>query len=435
VLRLGLPFVRTAVSGDWFDWPSLPDLFPVSFPGVQTSRDGFLVDIDLDRLRARIEEYFDARLSHEEIAQRYPVAMRSTARFDARAVRDVLLDRGGPDEGGFIRFAYRPFDTRWLYWEKDTKLLDEKRADYRPHVFEGNLWLSVAQHLRKGELEPQTCFTQDVGARHMIERGANWFPAWLREDGRLKANLKQAKYAGEKTIQHYLDRIGARVEVLFHHVLATLHDPAYRAANAGALRMEWPRIPLPDWPDGEAQGAAEELARSAEQGRRLAALLDSGAPVSGVTQVPLKSEIGAIAVPATAGGRNMTNENLAVTAGWGYFGQGHAVMPGQGHAVERDYSPDERAEMGEKILALGKSTFDIHLNGEAFWRNIPAAVWNYRQGGYQVLKKWLSYREHAVLGRPLRDDEIQHFMNTSRRIAAILLLTRAAYENLGPVDS
>ena len=35
VLQLGLPFVQTAVSEDWFDWPSLPDLFPVSFPGVQ----------------------------------------------------------------------------------------------------------------------------------------------------------------------------------------------------------------------------------------------------------------------------------------------------------------------------------------------------------------------------------------------------------------
>ncbi len=435
VLRLGLPFVRTAVNGDWFDWPSLPDLLPVSFPGVQTSRDGFLIDTDLDCLRARIEEYFDARLSHEEIARRYPVAMKSTARFDARAVRDVLLDRGGPEEGGFIRFAYRPFDTRWLYWEKDTKLLDEKRVDYRPHVLEGNLWLSVAQHLRKGELEPQTCFTQDVGARHMIERGANWFPAWLREDGRLKANLKQAKYAGEKTIQHYLDHVGASVEDLFHHVLATLHDPAYRAANAGALRMEWPRIPLPDWPDGEAQGAAEELARSAEQGRRLATLLDSGAPVSGVTRAPLKSEIGAIAVPATASGRNMTNENLSVTAGWGYFGRGDAVMPGQGRAVERDFLPDERAEMGETIPALGEKTFNIHLNGEAFWCNVPAVVWNYRLGGYQVLKKWLSYREHAVLGRPLLDEEIQHFMDTARRIAAILLLTRADGGQLGPFNS
>ena len=155
--------MRTAVSVDWFDWPTLPELFPTSFPGVKTSRDGFLVDTDLDRLKARISDYFDATLSHDEIARRYPAAMKSTARFDARALRGALLKRGGPDEGDFIRFAYRPFDTRWLYWEKDTKLLDEKRADYRPHVFEGNLWLSAAQHLRKGAEEPQTCFTEHMG--------------------------------------------------------------------------------------------------------------------------------------------------------------------------------------------------------------------------------------------------------------------------------
>ena len=95
------------MSADWFDWPSLPDLFPVSFPGVKTSRDEFLVDVDLDQLRARVGGYFDAGLSHEEIARRYPAAMKSTARFDARAVRDALLKRGGPDEAGFIRFAYR----------------------------------------------------------------------------------------------------------------------------------------------------------------------------------------------------------------------------------------------------------------------------------------------------------------------------------------
>ena len=138
VLPLGLPFAGTAVSDAWFDWPALPDLFPVSFPGVKTSRDGFLVDVDLDRLKARIADYFDPALSHEDIARRYPGAMKTTARFDAKAVRDALLKRGGPDEAGFVRFAYRPFDNRWLYWEAETKLLDEKRADYRPHVFEGN---------------------------------------------------------------------------------------------------------------------------------------------------------------------------------------------------------------------------------------------------------------------------------------------------------
>ena len=66
--------------------------------------------------------------------------MKTTARFDARELRNTLLKRDGPDEVSFIRFVYRAFDTRWLYWEKDTKLLEEKRTDYRPHKFDGNFW-------------------------------------------------------------------------------------------------------------------------------------------------------------------------------------------------------------------------------------------------------------------------------------------------------
>ena len=122
----------------------MPDLLPVSFPGVKTSRDGFLVDVDLARLKQRVADYFNKSLSHEEIARQYPSVMKTTARFDARAVRETLLARGGPDETWFMRFAYRPFDHRWLYWEAETKLLDEKRAEYRPQVFAGNLWLSAA---------------------------------------------------------------------------------------------------------------------------------------------------------------------------------------------------------------------------------------------------------------------------------------------------
>ena len=116
-LSLGLPFAELTVSDGWQDWPALPDLFPTSFPGVKTSRDGFLIDVDLDRLRQRVADYFNPALSHDEIARRYPVVMKSTARFDARAIRDALLKRGGPVESGFVRYAYRPFDTRWLYWE------------------------------------------------------------------------------------------------------------------------------------------------------------------------------------------------------------------------------------------------------------------------------------------------------------------------------
>ena len=103
MLPLGLPFATMAVSQDWFDWPALPDLFPQKSHGVLTNRDSFLVDVDLDRLRTRIGDYFNPELSHAEIARRCPAAMRNlsgAAASDARAVREALLSRGRQDQAG-----------------------------------------------------------------------------------------------------------------------------------------------------------------------------------------------------------------------------------------------------------------------------------------------------------------------------------------------
>ena len=421
VLQLGLPFAQTAVSKDWFDWPALPDLFPVSFPGVKTSRNGFLIDIDLDPLKARIADYFNADLRHEEITRRHPAIMKESAQFDPEAVRDELLARGGPNQAGFMRHTYRPFDNRWLYWEADSKLLDRPRPQYKPHIFAGNLWLSAAQHLRRDANEPQACFTKIMGSGHLIERGASMFPAYLREEGDL-GNGGQAGHRPNLSpaAQRYLKNLSATVEDLFYHILATLHDPTYRQANAGALKMEWPRIPLPGWPNGEADGAAETLAASAARGRELARLLDPDAPAPGVTQGTLHPAIAALAVPATTDGRNMTGDDFALTAGWGHYGTGDAVMPGQGRIVEREYTEDERAALGEAIPALGEKTLDVYLNDHAYWRNVPAAIWDYKLGGYQVLKKWLSYRESDVLGRVLTPEEVLYFAEMTRRVGGIL---------------
>ena len=420
ILPLGLPFVRTAVSEDWFDWPALPDLFPVSFPGVKTSRDGFLVDVDLARLRARVADYFDARVSHEEIARRYPGAMKTTARFDARAVRDALLARGGPNDGGFIRYAYRPFDTRWLYWEADGSLLDRPRPDYRPHVFEGNLWL-VLQNKARPDLSSPLVISH-IGDLNQMNSGVYCVPVRRKDDGIEIGGIgTQRRPNISNAAQSYLERLGADLMDLFHHVIAVLHDPSYREANADALRAEGPRIPLPGWPDGEAVGAAAVLAESAARGRELAALLDPDMPVPGVTLGALRPAIAAIAVPTATDGRNMIGEDFAVTAGWGHYGAGDVVMPGQGRMVERAYTPDERLAMGDALPALGETTVDIYLNARTCWRNVPAGVWTYKLGGYQILKKWLSYREREILGRGLTPEDIQHFTDTARRIGAIVV--------------
>ena len=420
VLPLGLPLVRTAVSEEWFDWPALPELFPQFFAGVVTGRDSFLIDTDIDRLRERISDYFDVDLSHEEIAQRYPRVMETTAQFNARSVRDVLLKRGGPVEAGFVRHAYRPFDNRWLYWEADSGLLDRSRADYKPQVFEDNLWL-VAQKKSSQEWEP-TPVISHLSNKKLLDFAASCFPTWLQGDG-LSSGSTDGRPNLSVAAQRYLDRLDLRVEDLFHHVLAVLHDPTYREANDDALRIGWPRIPLPGWPDGDASKAAETLARSSACGRELAALLDPDTPVPGVTTGTLRSDIATIAVPATVDGRNMDGDDCALTAGWGHYGTGDAVMPGQGRIVERAYIPDEHAALGDATGILGQTTFDIYLNGNAYWRNVPAVVWRYKLGGYQVLKKWLSYRERAVLGRALLPEEVWYFAEVARRIAAIVSIT------------
>ena len=325
------------------------------------------------------------------------------------------------DHAPTVEIAYRPFDNRWLYWEPDGGLVDRPRPKYRPHLFEGNLWLSAAQHLRKGAAEPQAWATEHLGSLHLIERGALMFPAWFAESGAGDGNDSSCRANLSGMAQRYLDDLGKNVEDLFHHVLSVLHDPSYREANAGALRMEWPRIPLPGWPDGRVDGAKEELEASADLGRELARLLDPESSVPSVTEGELRPEIAVIGIPSTTDGRNMAGEDFSVTAGWGHSGSGGAVMPGQGRIVERGYTPDECAALGAAQPVLDESTLDIYLNARTFWRNVPAAVWNYKLGGYQVLKKWLSYRERAIVGRPLRLSEIEHFTDTARRIAVILL--------------
>ena len=115
-------------------------------------------------------------------------------------------------------------------------------------------------------------------------------------------------------------------------------------------------------------------------------------------------------------------------------------MPGKGKVVERDYNADEREAIGQGAEALGLSvgegyarlgerTCDVYLNDIAYWRNVPKGVWEYIIGGYQVIKKWLSYREDEVLGRPLTVKEAREVTEMARRLAAILLLQPALDEN------
>ena len=165
------------------------------------------------------------------------------------------------------------------------------------------------------------------------------------------------------------------------------------------------------------------LVASAELGRQIAALLDPETPVVGVTAGKVRLELRSLGIVTKVGGGQISGDDFAVIARWGSAGKGGAVMPGKGKTLTRAFTPEESAALGETgVTLLGPDTLDVFLNDSACWRNVPRRVWEYTLGGYQVLKKWLSYREQALLGRPLTVDEVGYLTQVIRRIAALILL-------------
>ena len=161
-----------------------------------------------------------------------------------------------------------------------------------------------------------------------------------------------------------------------------------------------------------------------------------------MTAGALRPELKPLAMISKVGGGALNPDagDLALTVGWGHGGKDGITMPGKGKVITRDYTPEELAAIREGAPALGltpeqalehlgESTYDIYLNEVAYWQNIPEKVWNYYIGGYQVIKKWLSYREKTLLGRPLTPDEVREVTHMARRLAAIVLMEPALNAN------
>ena len=223
--------------------------------------------------------------------------MKATARFDARGVRDTLLGQGaGRMRAGFVRYAYRPFDIRWLYWEKDTKLLDEKRADYKPHVFEGNVWIEAREREAKEDFSRGTCSASTLQTILATDFRVS-FPCLVEGRRYLEAMataLRRPNLSGSRRSATSIS-LGLGVEDLFHHVLNTiLHDPALpRGQRRSAQDGAGPASPFPAGPTvTPKEEQTDALARiSRAQGRELAHAARSRiSPVPGVTEAPLRPE-------------------------------------------------------------------------------------------------------------------------------------------------
>ncbi|MBI3665336.1 MAG: N-6 DNA methylase [Acidobacteria bacterium] len=443
-------FRPSVVAAEYQKWPRVVDLCAIPpSNGLMEKRGGALIDIDREKLEKRMRAYFDPKFDWGEYRALGHGLTEPQARFDPKAARKKAISAEKFSPARLVRYAVRPFDVRWCYYTAVRPIWNEPRPSLWGQCWEGNQFFMTRP---TGVASPEgvpVFFTCLLGDNDFLRGHAYYFPLQLKNQARLEkqqvatlfdvlgeqpeldtpiANLSKTarKYLGKLKLKG-LDANPQTAGLIWMHALAMGYSPAYLRENAGGIRQDWPRVPLPN--------SAQALLASARLGRELAALLDSEAVVPGVTSGTLRAELRVVAAISRTDGGALSPEagDLAVTAGWGHSGKGEATMPGKGKIIARDYTPDEveAIERGtqlqgltanEALARLGQSTNDIYLNDVAYWKNVPANVWEYTIGGYQVIKKWLSYREASLLGRSLTKDEVRDVTNMARRIATLLLL-------------
>ena len=419
-------FRPMTISATYQGWPSVLDLCaepPTN--GLMEKRGGGLIDIDREALEKRMRAYFDPAVTWAELEALNGGLTRNAARFDARKTRDKLLaiERFNPER--LRRYAVRAFDSRWCYYLPVRPLWNEPRPRYWEQCWEGNAFF-MTRFRSSAAPEGVPCYwVTGLSDDHFLMPDNACFPVWLRRlPHPCKKNGANGVLAGmddepvftanlSPFARAYLqrlrlpdpDRDAETAALLWRHALAIGFSSTYLRENADGIRQDWPRIPLPD--------GREALLASAELGREIVALLDADRPVMGVTAGKIKPEWRTLGVISRVGGGALDPDagELAVTAGWGYAGRGSVTMPGKGRIEPRPLAE-----------SATEPAYDLYLNDIAYWANVPQPVWEYSIGGYQVIKKWLSYREKTVLGRDLRSEEALFVTDLIRRLAALVAL-------------
>lgn len=430
-------------------WPSLIELAgDEPALGLVENRGDALVDHDRDALSARIAHYADPALDMTALTHGAERLAYNWARFDPAATRTRVLQNGTPDLEKIRRYQVRPFDARWAYVDSTPRLWNEPRTEY-VGIVDGTTEFLIARRRAPRFLDGcpfiRSSYLVD---QHALHKDAYAIPYVLPpaaantvedDDGYQLFAVEPASVATEtwrpnlsEMACSYLDGLEVRdyrqwmpsAKLIWHHVMAVGYSPLYVDENNDAIRSNWPRIPLPN--------NAADLSASAELGERVGDLLDLGTPLIG-TSAPLggRGDMIARIVRVDGGQLSPTSGDLDISVGWATLqirtqtsgAVSRVVMPGSGRFEIRSRMHTEANGFSDDELdLLGPDVIDVYLNNEVCWAAVPEAVWDFKIGGFQVLRKWLSYRERVILGRSATVEEVREFSGICRRLTELVLL-------------
>jgi predicted helicase len=350
---------------------SLNNIFKYNSVGIVTSRDKLVIDENQNILKRKLNLFFNNDLDYcKNILQ-----VKENNSFN---VSDVKA-RSNFDEKFIKKISYRPFDERYIYFDKEN-FIERGRGNLQANFKNKNS--SIVFRRQQPESNDLYIFTSksviaDGYIRSDNKGGESIAPLYLYPVNNGQQTIEETTERTPNLDQGIVKEIAKTLGLTFtnekepfdsaqgdnntfapidilNYIYAALHSPTYREKYKEFLKIDFPRVPYPKNKD-----TFWQLVKLGGEIRQIH-LLESPKVEDYITTYPKD-------------GDNTITTKVA-KKDWELF--------------------DEEKQLGR-----------IWINEEQYFDNIPLTAWEFYIGGYQPAQKWLKDRKE----RTLEFDDILHY--------------------------
>lgn len=214
------------------------ELFIKSSAGVVTGADKSLIALTAEELQRSIEETINGD-SSSKVAER----LRSKP----------------PEYSNIARVDYRPFDTRYIYYERS--VVERSRWEVAQHILaKPNVSLMVCRQQKTDGFYHALVHSHIAESSYVSNKTSeigSSYPLYLfHEDGSRSYNFKPA------IVKRLMSKLPNNTDLdqVFDYVYGVLYDPTYRLKYESFLKQGYPKIPIP---------TAEEFNKLSKLGTKL----------------------------------------------------------------------------------------------------------------------------------------------------------------------
>jgi hypothetical protein len=334
----------------------LTNIFTENSVGVVSGCDGLLVDVNKQNLKRKLDI-----LVNPELKQ---ITLESTTGEHKRKISENTKNKlnllKNVDETKLTPYAYRPFDNRYIYFDKT--IAQRLRTPLSESLIQDNIAINVTRQLLSLPFR-HAIITTNVSDKCFVSLNSReatyFFPLRLYENDRKgekqqsliddnqnnngkTSNIKQGLI---KILSSSYKQIISPEDV-FYYIYAVLYSNIYRKKYEEFLKIDFPKIPF--------TSKYDLFKEVSEIGKQLADLHLLKSP--------------------------LLNKPLS-------------KFEGRNGEFVKKWHFDEQSRR-------------VYINEKQYFSNVDSAIWNYFIGGYQVLDKWLKERKD----KSLSSEEINHFI-------------------------